>query len=257
MRNTQTTFLPQSIASPRFAFVALFGLAGFLAPAFMAPAFANVPTGPHISMTGMGEVQAKPDSAQLSLQVRAEEDTSLAAKTVVDTRVNKLLAGLKRFGILESDISASSLTTEPNVQYRDGENKTLGYRARRTLTVTLKNLNQLNDFMDFALSVEINEINNIRLTASNADELNNQALAAAVENAKQQARQLAQSFDAELGTVYSINAGQTSSRFAYGAHEMRAMMADVATPGRYLEETITFSATINVVFNLTPLTNTP
>lgn len=244
-----TNFSENSPAILRFSAAALL-LAGALGVA--TPALASIPDGPHITITGAGEVQAKPDSAVLSMQVRAEEDTSLAAKTVVDTRVNALLAGLKRFGISESDISASSLSTDQNIQHnRDGESKLIGYRARRSLTVTLKDLTQLNDFMDFALSVEINEINNIQLTASNADELNEKALAAAVENAKQQARHLAKSFDAELGTVYSINAGQTHSRFAYGAHEMRAVMADVAAPGRYLEETITFNANINVVFNLT------
>src|SRR5690554_718234 len=247
LRSTHvSTSLPTKFrtATAALLLAAAFGLAA-------APAVASIPTGPHITITGTGEIQVKPDSAVLSLQVRAEEDTSLAAKAEVDTRVNKLLAGLERFGVSESDISASSLSTDQNVQHnRDGESKVIGYRARRTLTVTLKDLNQLNDFMDFALSVEINEINNIQLTASNADELNAQALAAAVENAKQQASHLAKSFDAELGTMYSINAGQTNSRFAYGAHEMRAVMADAAAPGRYLEETITFNANINVVFNL-------
>lgn len=247
LRSTHvSTLLPTKLrtATAALLLAAAFGFAA-------APAMASVPNGPHITITGSGEIQAKPDSAVLSLQVRAEKDTSLAAKAVVDARVNKLLAGLERFGVSESDISASSLSTEQNIQYnRDGENKVIGYRARRTLTVTLNDLSQLNDFMDFALSVEINEINNIRLTASNADELNAQALAAAVENAKQQAGHLAKSFNAELGSVYSINAGQVSSRFAYGAHEMRMVQADVAAPGRYLEETITFNANINVVFNL-------
>ncbi|RUO44299.1 SIMPL domain-containing protein [Aliidiomarina taiwanensis] len=216
-----------------------------------APAMAAVPAGPHITITGSGEVQAKPDAAVLSLQLRAEEPTSLAAKQSVDARVNDLLAGLERFGVDTADVSASSLFTSQHVQHtRDGENQLVGYRARRTLTITLKDITKLNDFMDFALGVEVNEINNIQLTASNAAELEAQALAQAVENAKQQGRHLAESFDAELGSVYSINTGHTASRFAYGQHEMRAVRADAATPGQYLEETITFNATINVVFNL-------
>lgn len=242
-----STSLPSKFRTATAALL-LTGAFGLVA----TPALAAVPAGPHITITGSGEVQAKPDAAVLSLQLRAEEPTSLAAKRSVDTRVNDLLAGLERFGVDTADVSASSLSTSQHVQHtRDGENKVVGYRARRTLTITLKDITKLNDFMDFALSVEVNEINNIQLTATNAAAFEAQALAQAVENAKQQGRHLAESFDAELGTVYSINAGQTHSRFAYGQHEMVAARADAAAPGQYLEETITFNATINVVFNLT------
>jgi uncharacterized protein YggE len=86
----------------------------------------------------------------------------------VDLRVNNLLDGLVDFDINEDNVSASNISTEIRRSYNRGEQDTIeGYIARRTLKVTLNNIDKLNAFMDFVLSVKINAIRNIELTSSN------------------------------------------------------------------------------------------
>ena len=225
---------------------------------FCSFTFANnsLPTHRHISVTGTAELMTMPDIAVLHLNVESEQKTSLEAKKEVDLRVNNLLDGLVDFDINEDNVSASNISTEIRRSYNRGEQDTIeGYIARRTLKVTLNNIDKLNAFMDFVLSVKINAIRNIELKSSNQKQLQQEVNALAVSNAKSKGKSLANAFDAELGAIYSINASSNQSYHRYGAnnegYKMRSSMADsAAKPGRYLQENIVFSATIDVVFDL-------
>ena len=225
---------------------------------FCSFTFANnsLPTHRHISVTGTAELMTMPDIAVLHLNVESEQKTSLEAKKEVDLRVNNLLDGLVDFDINEDNVSASNISTEIRRSYNRGEQDTIeGYIARRTLKVTLNNIDKLNAFMDFVLSVKINAIRNIELKSSNEKNLQQEVNALAVSNAKSKGKSLANAFDAELGAIYSINASSNQSYHRYGAnnegYKMRSSMADsAAKPGRYLQENIVFSATIDVVFDL-------
>lgn len=220
--------------------------------------FANtsLPGNRHIAVTGNAEMLAIPDIAVVNLTVESEKKTSLDAKKEVDERVNNLLDGLADFGVEETDVSASNISTQLRYNYNRGEqDKTAGYVARRTLKVTLKNIAKLNAFMDFALSVKINAIDNIELKSSKEKLLQQEVNALAVNDAKAKGSSLANAFGANLGAIYSINANSNQSYHRYGAnnegYKMSSRMADsMAKPGRYLQENIVFSAAISVVFDL-------
>jgi uncharacterized protein YggE len=144
------------------------------------------------------------------LNVESEQKSSLAVKKEVDERVNNLLNGLTDFDVDEKNVLASNISTEVRYAYnRDERNKIEGYVARRTLTVTLKNIEKLNAFMDFALRVKINAIRNIELKSSNEKQLQQEVNALAVEHAKSRGQLLAKAFGVNLGTIYSINAHST------------------------------------------------
>jgi len=223
-----------------------------------ACSFANtsLPGNRHIAVTGNAEMVAIPDIAVVNLSVESEKKTSADAKKEVDERVNNLLAGLADFGIDEENISASNISTQQRHNYNRAEqDKTSNYVARRTLKITLNNLDKLNVFMDFALGVKINAIQNIELKSSNEKKLQQEVNALAVSDAKAKGSSLANAFGANLGAIYSINASSNQSHHRYGANNegypMSTRMADsMAKPGRYLQENIVFTAAISVVFDL-------
>ncbi len=223
---------------------------------FSHASFANtsLPANRHIAVTGSAEIMAMPDIAMVHLTVESIEKTSLDAKKEVDERVNNLLDGLADFGVDEANVSASNISTEVRYGYNRGErNEVEGYVARRTLKVTLNKLEKLNALMDFALSVKINAIRNIELKSSQEQQLQQEVNALAVKNAQSKGRSLANAFGANLGAIYSINASSNQSYHRYGANSAgnEIRMADsTAKPGRYLQENIVFSATINAVFDL-------
>lgn len=229
--------------------------------ALSTSSFANtqLPNNPHIAVVGSAQMMAMPDIAMIHLNVESVKKSSLDAKRDVDQRVNNLLEGLVKFSIDEKNVSASNISTEPRYSYgRNEREKIEGYVARRTLKVTLTEIDKLNEFMDFALSVKINAIRNIELKSSKAEALKQEALMMAIKNAKAKADELAKGFDAKRGKIYSINSSSEHYAHRFGAneraqrYEMSAMADGQAKAGRYLQENIVFNAAVNVVFNLNP-----
>ena len=224
--------------------------------------FANssVPANRHIAVQGTAEVLAKPDMAQISFEVISFKDKSLDAKRDVDDRVNLLFQGLSKYGVKETDVSASSLLTQNDGDMFDVESGTAinaGYVAIRTLKVTLRNIEKVNDFIDFALSVNINEVTNIELMSPKAALLEAEATQGAIENAIVKGNELAKAFGAELGKIYSINSHFNRSSYGYGADSFERIVVTGSKvtrnpfeQGKYLQETITFKSSINVVFDL-------
>ncbi len=216
----------------------------------------SLPGNRHITVTGHAEMMAMPDIAVVNFSVESNQKTSLDAKKDVDERVNNLLDGLANFAVDEDAVSASNISTEVRYAYNRGErDKVEGYVARRNLKVTLNNIDKLNAFMDFALSVKIDAIRNIELKSSDEAQLQQEVNALAVKNAKVKGRSLANAFDAKLGAIYSINSNSNSNHHRYGANNevyaTSSRMADsTAKPGRYLQENLVFSASISVVFDL-------
>jgi hypothetical protein len=218
----------------------------------------SLPNNRHISVVGTAQLKAKPDIAVIHLEVESIKTKSVDAKKEVDDRVNNLLAGLAKFNIDQENVSASSISTQPNYTYSTNNKRQLnGYTANRNIKVTLNNLKHLNAFMDYALSVKINEIRNIELKSSKADQLKDEVNGLAVNNAKKKGNSLANAFDAKLGKIYSINSTSNNNSYRYGANSdveriavTKSMMDSASKPGKYLQENIVFSASISVVFDL-------
>lgn len=232
----------------------------FALVAFSTLSHANnsLPNNRHIAVVGNAQISATPDIAVIHLEVESVKGSSAEAKTDVDDRVNKLLAGLGKFKVDEKNVSASSISTAPVYSYGDNDKRVLdGYRASRNLKITLNKLDNLNALMDFALSVKIDEIDRVELKSSKETELKNEAAALAVADAKEKASILAKTFGATLGDVYSIGSGAGESYGRYGANSgierIQVTGSSVAKPrvtGKYLQENMVFSASISVVFDL-------
>jgi len=179
------------------------------------------------------------------------------AKQQVDEQVNKLLAGLNNFSIDEKSISAGRIFVEPNMRYDENDNQVKdGFRATRKVKVSLKQLSLLDGFLNFALKVGVNQIEQIQLLSTKASDYEQAALDKAVANAKQQGSSLASAFEAKLGRVYSIQSQEVGSHFGYGSNTNieRIMVTgsriNTVPEGKYLQESITFRASVNVVFDL-------
>lgn len=228
---------------------------------FSATAAANsaVPDYRHLSIRGEAQLKTTPDQAKITLQVKVIKTSALEAKQEADKRVNKLLAGLKGFDITDDDVSASNLLTEPHVNFDENDVEIIaGYVATRTVKVTLSDLNKINEFINFALSLEINEIEDIDLLSSQEALWIAKATQLAVQDAKSKAENLASAFAAKLGKIYSINANRSNQSYGYRGNGLERIevtgsriKAGDLVPGRYLQATIFFSASIDVVFDLT------
>ena len=207
-----------------------------------------------ISTNGFGEVKVKPNMAVINLCVRAHHQSGKAAKQDVDDRVNNFLAVLKKIGIREKDIVASSLRVSPRYEHYSGSRQFKGYEATRTLTVTLYELSDLTDVMDKALENRLEGIDQISYDHSEADKYQAQAHQLAIENSKTKARALAAAYDTALGPVITINYHHRNPVYGGMKAEMSDSVAAVAMsrsqPGTYIADELVFSDSIQVSFDL-------
>ncbi|KTG18585.1 hypothetical protein AUR67_18675 [Pseudoalteromonas sp. XI10] len=222
-----------------------------------AMAATSLPDNRHIVVKGEAVVRTAPDRADITLEFEAVKAESVQAKQQVDAQVNELLAGLNNFSIDEKSISAGRIFVEPNMRYDENDNHVKdGFRATRKVKVSLKQLSLLDRFLNFALKVGVNQIEQIQLLSTKASDYEQAALDKAVANAKQQGSSLASAFEAKLGRVYSIQSQEVGSHFGYGSNTNieRIMVTgsriNTVPEGKYLQESITFRASVNVVFDL-------
>jgi len=222
-----------------------------------AMAASSLPDNHHIVVKGEAVVRTAPDRADITLEFEAVKSESVQAKQQVDAQVNELLAGLNKFSIDEKSISAGRIFVEPNMRYDENDNQVKdGFRATRKVKVSLKKLSLLDGFLNFALKVGVNQIDQIQLLSTKASDYEQAALDKAVANAKQQGSSLANAFEAKLGRVYSIQSQEVGSHFGYGSNTNieRIMVTgsriNTVPEGKYLQESITFRASVNVVFDL-------
>lgn len=213
-----------------------------------------LPNAPHVETSGLGTVDAKPDLAKLTIQVSVSSLKAADAKKQADERMVEYFAFLEGHGVTNQDINAANIRTYPEYDYSkgDGQPTIKGYKANRSITVTLRDLSKLNTLLDGALEAGLNEISNVELGVAEPSIYQEQAKQKAMENAKIQAQSLAEGMGAKLGPVYRISY-QTINvpmpRPMYKA--MAAMEADSpAVNETYQQETIKFSDQIEVVYEL-------
>ncbi|MDC0611136.1 oxidative stress defense protein [Vibrio sp.] len=160
----------------------------------------------HIATTGYGEVSVVPDSATFSVQVEKTMMNADQAKESVDDVVSNFLAQLYKMGVEKDDINSSNLYLAPQYYYpKDSQAQLVGYKARRKITIDVKNLDKLNDYIDTAIDSGINRVENIQLTVKDNEKYLEQARLLAIEDANQKALSLAKGFKRSLGAVWQVS----------------------------------------------------
>ena len=176
----------------KFKIMALAALVGFSALSVQAN---ELPNGPHIVTSGTASVDATPDIATLAIEVNVAAKDAASAKKQADERVAQYLSFLEQNQIAKKDISAANLRTQPDYDYQNGKSVLKGYRAVRTVEVTLRQLDKLNALLDGALKAGLNEIRSVSLGVAQPDTYKDKARKAAIDDAIHQAEQLAAGFN--------------------------------------------------------------
>lgn len=164
----------------KFKVMALAALVGLSA---MSAQASELPEGPHIVTSGTASVDAVPDIATLAIEVNVAAKDAATAKKQADERVAQYLSFLEQNQIAKKDISAANLRTQPDYDYQNGKSILKGYRAVRTVEVTLRQLDKLNSLLDGALKAGLNEIRSVSLGVAQPDAYKDKARKAAIDDA--------------------------------------------------------------------------
>ncbi|HHF2903730.1 TPA: oxidative stress defense protein [Vibrio diabolicus] len=213
-----------------------------------ASVLANSPEFSHVTTTGYGEVIATPDMATFSVKVVDTTMTAEQAKQSVDKTVEQFLKNLSDAGLSKDNVTSSNLYLAPQYHYpKSGKAELVGYRASRSIDVTVTDLKNLNQYLDMALEAGINQVDNIQLKVSNQAEYQQKARMAAIQDAREKAASLATGFEKKLGDVWQINYRQMHVQPVL----MRSMAMDSKEGANsYQDSTMIIRDQVDVIYKL-------
>ena len=229
-----------------FAFFAAFFLA--VAPLQIASAM----EGPGLSVEGTGQAKLAPDQASLCLSVVT---IGSAAQEVQGENARKMQAvteAVKALGVEERFIKTSSISLQPQYDYKNGERKLKGYVANNTVRVEVKELGMVGRIIDSALRAGANKVDSLEFGLQAPQRLEQMALRNAVADARSKAEVIAAALGHQIVGLRQVseNVGGYSRR-NYEVSMMAAKSGDEAAAVTPIEPgELELSASVHIEFIL-------
>jgi uncharacterized protein YggE len=162
-----------------------------------------------ITVTGTGAAMARPDMATVEIGVEVPNTDIAAAYSEVNTRIEGIISALVELGIAREDIRTTGINIySEGIPSPDGqiENR---YRIGNRVNVTVRDLSLIESVIDTAVNSGANTIFGLQFGISDRSAVEAEARAAALDDTRERAGQIAQNIGVELGDIVSVveNAG--------------------------------------------------
>ena len=226
---------------------------------------------PTITVTANSEVKVVPDKAEVGVAVTTQAATAEGTQSENTTNVNAVIDALKKLGVDEKSIQTTDTYLNPRYDYSspitysapaasngeelaiaaedsadDSSTNIVGYEMTTRLAVSDLDIGQVGEVVSACVEAGANNTDGIRDYSSDYDAKYNEALTAAVEEARQKADVLAKASGATLGNVYSMTEGYQNTSYRYdSASTMEATSADGAMKVMPGELEVTASVTVS------------
>lgn len=176
------------------------------------------------SVSGQGKVVAIPDVAQFTFSVITEGGTDIAnlQKENAD-KTSKAISFLKANGVEDKDIKTQSYDLTPRYQHFPCDNDILpigsngsksclpptivGYTITQTASVKIRNFEKIGKILSGVIENGANSVSQLYFAIDDETDLQNQARAKAIAQAKNKAKSIAKAGGFGLGRLISIQEG--------------------------------------------------
>ncbi|WP_263809080.1 SIMPL domain-containing protein [Salinibacter sp.] len=236
--------------------LSLAALSLLLAVVAVVPAAAQDDNRSTVSVSGEGRVTTQPDQAVVRFGVATRAETAGEARTQNARAAKTAMNAVRGLDVPEEKMRMERLRLQPRYEYNDEENRRelVGYEATRRVTVELDRLEVVPQLVADVVEGGANELDGIDYRLSDRSQFRNEALQEAARAAREKARLLAATLDAQLGSVRTIN--EQSFDFVRPQPRLaRTEMAKAgdaaqAEPDAYAAGEIEVSAQVQVTFDL-------
>jgi uncharacterized protein YggE len=185
------------------------------------------PPVPQVVTVGRGEVDVKPDRAQVLFSVETRASTATAAAAENSRRQRAVLDTLQRLGVAADQIQTAYLQVTPEMVY-PGQGlppKVSGYVARNSVRVEVLKLDQTGILVDAGLAKGSTGIGGLQFYSSKEAESRREALSKAVISARLDAEVMAKAAGYRLGELLEIVGNQPSGSPVFMGMELRSAKA--------------------------------
>ena len=203
---------------------------------------------PSITVQGEAKVPVPNSTATFVVGVQQQAGTAADALSQDNAKMAAVIGALKKGGVGDKDLTTQNLSVYP--QYAGGPNQApriTGFQASDMLQVRVTDVAKVGPLIDTAMAAGANQINSVSFGPPDDDTLNQQALAAAVDNARARAAAIAKAAHLTLGQATVVTTQvqtppvRTLSGAAYAAQDLAA-----PTPVQAGDQQVT--ATVTVTF---------
>jgi uncharacterized protein YggE len=186
------------------AVVAVAGMAGLLIarPSAAQAQAVGVPGMRQVTVVGSGEARVAPDVATVQIGVESSAATTQEALTQNNAAAQAVIEQIKQLGVADKDIQTSGLSI--GATYAQDGRQITGYTVSNMVSVTIRDLAKAGDLLDKVVQAGANRVYGVSFGVSDPKAAQAQARAAAMDDARARAEQLAGAAGATLGTVLVI-----------------------------------------------------
>ena len=177
---------------------------------------------------GTGTATAVPDTGVVNLGVTQTATTVVDAQNKTNTIANKLIADIKKLGVADKDIKTTNYSVNPNYGnneigvYNQGSavrngviaqplppqnnQQIVSYTVTQNLEIDVQKTDKINAVIDTATADGANLVGQVSFSFSDSmkSQLENQARAEAIKNAKAKAQDLANLSGIHLGQLVNV-----------------------------------------------------
>ena len=199
-----------------------------------------------IHVTGYAEVMVTPDMAHLTFELVRQGNDASALTKEVDKATLAVVKLAEKMKVKREDITTAVVQVTPEYRYNAGQSILEGVSVRRTVQIDLKNLEVYQQLIDGALAAGVNSISNTELDLENRDELERQALKAAIDDAIKEAGFTAGELGIRVGRVIDVAVQDTGPV----VRPMMMAQAKMAEDTSFRPGEIAVSRTVQVLFEI-------
>lgn len=160
-----------------------------------------------VTVTAEGKTTATPDLAEITFSVVSTGQNPQALTTDNTGKMNAALQFLESQDIATSDIATTGYDLEPAYNYNNTtqSNEITGYTLTQTVTVKIHDLSSVAAVLGGLAPLGVNQVGGVEFTFNDPNEYLAAARQDAMNQAEQKAQQLAAEAGAPLGAVVSVS----------------------------------------------------
>lgn len=204
-----------------------------------------------ITVSGYGTAYGEPDVVYLELGVEIVQADLAAAFTEASNTMNAVIQALRDLEIADEDIQTTGVNVFPEDRFNPQDPTAAServYRVRNTVRVTLRDVTQIESVISAGLEAGANTIYNLSFGIEDTSALEQEARAAAVEDARARAQNLAETLGVTVGRPVIISetfgGGYPPQPFGRGG-AVNLDMATLVSPGQ-----LSVSVLVQITFAL-------
>jgi uncharacterized protein YggE len=195
----------------RITVIAIVAASALLAACTPAVTVENTESGSEtasgIAVSGTGEVYGTPDTLQMRFGVSVLRPTVEQAVGDAAGLAEGLISSLESAGVAEADIQTANYSINPEYDYSGDQRRLIGYRVDNTVIAKIRDLDSAGSVIDATVASVGDEIqvSGVSFSIEDDTELIAAARAAAWDDARTKAEQLATLAGIELGEAVMIS----------------------------------------------------